>query len=165
MLMQMMSNGGIGGGFSSAVARALGANRHADADALVWHAIVLACAFGLIFTAAAFLGGPILYRAMGGEGPTLTAALTYSGVVFAGSIPIWITALLSSALRGAGNVNVPALVILSGAVILVPLSPTYDVDRGHSAPRAPAQVPARAGSKRAACPTTAAECRRRADPK
>jgi len=123
MLMQMMSNGGIGGGVSSAVARALGANRGADADALIWHAIVLACAFGLIFAAAAFLGGPILYRAMGGEGPTLTAALTYSGVVFAGAIPIWITALLSSALRGAGNVNVPALVILSGAVIHVPLSP------------------------------------------
>lgn len=123
MLMQMMSNGGIGGGVSSAIARALGANLGADADALVWHAIVLACAFGLLFTTAAILGGPILYRSMGGTGATLTAALTYSGVVFAGSIPIWITALLSSALRGAGNVNVPALVILAGAVILIPLSP------------------------------------------
>jgi Na+-driven multidrug efflux pump len=33
MLMQMMSNGGIGGGVSSAVARALGANRGDDAQA------------------------------------------------------------------------------------------------------------------------------------
>ena len=123
MLMQMMSNGGIGGGVSSAVARALGADRRADADALIWHAIVLACAFGFIFMAAALLGGQTLYRVMGGTGSTLTAALTYSGVVFAGSIPIWITALLSSALRGAGNVKVPALVIFSGAVILIPLSP------------------------------------------
>jgi putative MATE family efflux protein len=123
MLMQMMSNGGIGGGVASAVARALGANRRADADALVWHAIILACVFGITFTAAAILGGPILYRAMGGSGSTLTAALTYSGVVFSGAIPIWITALLSSALRGAGNVKVPAIVTLAGAVILVPLSP------------------------------------------
>jgi putative MATE family efflux protein len=123
MLMQMMSNGGIGGGVSSAVARALGADRRADADALIWHAVVLACAFGVLFTAASVLGGPMLYRAMGGTGPALTAALTYSGVVFAGAVPIWIAALLSSALRGAGNVNVPALVIFSGAVILVPLSP------------------------------------------
>lgn len=123
MLMQMMSNGGIGGGVASAIARALGANREADAYALVWHAIVLACGFGIVFAAAAILGGPILYRAMGGTGPTLAAALTYSGIVFAGSIPIWITALLSSALRGAGNVNVPALVTLSGFVILLPLSP------------------------------------------
>jgi Na+-driven multidrug efflux pump len=118
MLMQMMSNGGIGGGVSSAVARALGANRHADADALVWHAIVLACVFGIAFMAAAILGGPILYRAMGGAGSTLTAAVTYSGVVFSGAIPIWVTALLSSALRGAGNVKVPAFVILAGAVSL-----------------------------------------------
>ena len=35
MLMQTMSNGGIGGGVSSAVARALGADRQADAEALV----------------------------------------------------------------------------------------------------------------------------------
>jgi putative MATE family efflux protein len=123
MLMQMMSNGGIGGGVSSAVARALGADRRADADALLWHAIVLAGAFGVVFTAAAILGGPLLYRAMGGSGDTLTAALTYSGIVFAGAVPIWITALLSSALRGAGNVKVPAMVTLAGAAVVLPLSP------------------------------------------
>lgn len=123
MLMQMMSNGGIGGGVASAVARALGANRHADANALVWHSIVVACVFGIAFTTAAFLGGPFLYRSMGGTGATLAAALTYSGIVFAGSVPIWITAVLSSALRGAGNVIVPAFVIFLGAIILLPLSP------------------------------------------
>src|SRR6516162_2182491 len=79
MLMQMMSNGGIGGGVSSAIARALGANRREDADALVWHAVVIAGAFGIAFTTAAIFGGPTLYRAMGGTGPALTAALTYSG--------------------------------------------------------------------------------------
>jgi putative MATE family efflux protein len=123
MLMQMMSNGGIGGGVASAVARALGASRYADADALVWHSFVLACIFGAVFTAAPLLCGSILYQSMGAKGATLTASLTYSGIVFAGSIPIWITALLSSALRGAGNVNVPALVIFLGALILIPLSP------------------------------------------
>jgi putative MATE family efflux protein len=123
MLMQMMSNGGIGGGVASAVARALGANRRADAEALLWHTIVLACGFGFVFAAAAIAGGPALYRAMGGEGPALAAALTYSNIVFAGSIPLWIVALLSAVLRGAGNVRVPALVTLAGAVILIPLSP------------------------------------------
>ncbi|WP_212304093.1 MATE family efflux transporter [Agrobacterium tumefaciens] len=123
MLMQMMSNGGIGGGVSSAVARALGANRHADADGLVWHSIVLATVFGAIFSVAAIFLGPVLYRSMGGTGETLSAALLYSGIVFAGSIPIWITALLSAALRGAGNVNVPALVIIAGAFLLLVLSP------------------------------------------
>src|SRR2546421_5396663 len=42
MLMAMMSNGGVGGGVSSAVARARGAGRAADADALVMHALVIA---------------------------------------------------------------------------------------------------------------------------
>src|SRR5438045_1138777 len=51
MLMQMMSNGGIGGGVSSAVARARGAGRTEDANALVLHALVIAVAFGLLFTA------------------------------------------------------------------------------------------------------------------
>ena len=41
MLMTTMSNGGIGGGVSSAIARAIGAGRQADANALVWHAAVL----------------------------------------------------------------------------------------------------------------------------
>src|SRR6266705_6597906 len=41
MLMTMMSNGGIGGGVSSAVARALGAGRKHDAEALATHAALI----------------------------------------------------------------------------------------------------------------------------
>jgi putative MATE family efflux protein len=123
MLMQMMSNGGIGGGVAAAVARALGANRGEDAQALAWHAMLLACGLGLLFTVGAIAGGPALYRAMGGTDGTLAAALTYSSVVFAGSVPLWIVALLSSALRGAGDVRTPASITLAGAVMLVALSP------------------------------------------
>lgn len=130
MLMQMMSNGGIGGGVSAAVARAMGAGRRADAESLVWHAVVIAVMFGALFSAAAFLFGPLLYYSMGGRDATLMAAMTYSRAVFAGSIPIWITALLSSALRGAGNVTVPAVVIVSGTAVLLALSPLLIFDWG-----------------------------------
>src|ERR1700761_316777 len=41
MLMQMISGGAMGGGISSAIARALGAGRRDDANALVWHALVI----------------------------------------------------------------------------------------------------------------------------
>ena len=41
MLTQMMSAGAMGGGISSAIARALGAGRRADADALALHAVAL----------------------------------------------------------------------------------------------------------------------------
>lgn len=60
---------------------------------------------------------------MGGTGQALEAALRYSGVVFAGAIPIGIAALLAAALRGAGNMKVPAMVTLAGFAILIPLSP------------------------------------------
>ncbi|TMJ87968.1 MAG: hypothetical protein E6G78_10180, partial [Alphaproteobacteria bacterium] len=52
MLMTMMSNGGIGGGVASAVARAIGAGRMRDAEALMGHSVVIAVAFGAVFTAA-----------------------------------------------------------------------------------------------------------------
>lgn len=123
MLMTMMSNGGIGGGVASAVARAIGANRPEEADALVLHALVLAVVFGLLFTAAAICGGPAMYRALGGSEGALSAALTYSNVVFLGAVLIWVVNLLAAALRGAGNVRVPALVSLSGALVTIALSP------------------------------------------
>jgi len=123
MLMQMMSAGAMGGGISSAVARALGANRSADADDLVLHALIISVVFGVVFMAALLPGGAWLYRAMGGEGASLAAALTYSNVVFAGAILIWVFNSLGNVLRGTGNMIVPATVTCVGVVVLVPLSP------------------------------------------
>lgn len=123
MLMQMMANGGIGGGTAAAIARASGAGRYDDANALLWHSIVLACGLGVVFSAVAFLIGSRLYHAMGGTGATLSAAVTYSMVVFSAAVPIWLTAMMSSALRGAGNARFPAVVTISGTFVLLPLSP------------------------------------------
>ncbi|MBA2964885.1 MULTISPECIES: MATE family efflux transporter [Ramlibacter] len=123
MLMQMMSAGAIGGGISSSVARALGARRRDDADALAQHAALLSVVFGLAFTAAALLGGEALYRRMGGDGAVLQVALTYSGWVFAGAVLIWLFNALASVVRGTGNMAVPAIVTCVGTAALVPLSP------------------------------------------
>jgi len=123
MLMTMMSNGGLGSGVSSAVARAIGAGRKDDADAIVFHAIVLAIIFGALFTIGTALGGPALYRALGGQAGALDAALKYSNYLFAGAIAVWIVNLQAAALRGSGNVRVPAIVTLVGALVMIPLSP------------------------------------------
>ena len=123
MLMTMMSNGGIGSGVASAVARAVGAGRKRDADALVLHAIVIAILFGAAFTLGTIRGGPMLYRALGGRSEALDAALQYSNYLFAGAIPVWIVNLQAAALRGSGNVKVPATVTLVGALVLIPTSP------------------------------------------
>ena len=123
MLMQMMSAGAMGGGISSAIARALGSGRRADAAALVPHALAIAIFFGLAFMVAMLGGGLWLYAAMGGSGAALSAATTYSTVVFAGAILVWLFNTLANVIRGTGNMMVPALVTCAGVVVLVPLSP------------------------------------------
>jgi putative MATE family efflux protein len=123
MLMQMMSAGAMGGGISSAIARALGRGSRADADALAVHALVIGLFFGLAFTITLLIGGHWLYVAMGGSGASLAAALTYSSVVFAGAILVWLFNSLANIIRGSGNMATPAIVTCAGVLVLIPLSP------------------------------------------
>jgi putative MATE family efflux protein len=123
MLMQMVSAGALGGGISSAIARALGSGRRDLADALVLHAIVINLALGLLCSTVVLLFGRQIYGAMGGEGAALDAAVTYSNVVFAGNFMLWLMNGMASIIRGTGNMLVPALVICAGVVLLLPLSP------------------------------------------
>jgi putative MATE family efflux protein len=123
MLMQMMSAGAMGGGISAAIARALGAGRRADADALAVHALAIALILGLAFMLAVLGGGRWIYAAMGGSGATLNAALTYSDVVFSGAILVWVFNSLANVVRGTGNMAVPGIITGIGIVALVPLSP------------------------------------------
>src|SRR2546425_3109156 len=109
MLMQMMSAGAMGGGISAAIARALGAGRRAEADALAVHALATAVGFGLLFMLAVLGGGHWLYSAMGGSGASLTAALTYSNVLFSGAILIWVFNSLASVSPRTGNMAGPAI--------------------------------------------------------
>ncbi|MGC2777000.1 MAG: MATE family efflux transporter, partial [Bradyrhizobium sp.] len=88
-----------------------------------FHAIVLAVIAGALFTLATALFGPALYHALGGRAGALDAALSYSNYLFAGAIPVWIVNLQAAALRGSGNVRVPALVTLIGALVMIPASP------------------------------------------
>ena len=123
MLMQMMSAGGMGGGIASAVARAVGGGRHEDAEALALHAVVIALVFGIAFTAAALLGGPALYRAMGGRGAALDAAIAYSNTVFLGAALLWLLNSLANVLRGSGNMVLPAQVLGTGGIGVILLAP------------------------------------------
>lgn len=124
MLMMMMSGGGIGGGISSAVARALGAGDHDKADALALHAVVIAIGLGVLCSLAVLIGGPLIYRALGGEGAALRAALAYSNAIFCGVVFLWLMNCLSAVLRGSGNMMLPAAVLTGGVPVLLVLSPT-----------------------------------------
>ena len=62
MLMQSMSQGAMGGGISSAVARALGAGNAAQANSLALHAVVLNTLLGIICSALLILFSTPLFK-------------------------------------------------------------------------------------------------------
>ncbi len=123
MLMLQMSAGGIGGAATAAVARALGAGRHDDAHRLAQHAMLIALVMAALFMLALLGFGRTVYAAMGGRGAPLEAALAYSNLLFGGAVVIWSTNVLASVVRGAGNMLLPALMLLATALIHLVLCP------------------------------------------
>jgi len=123
MLLQMVSAGAMGGGILSAIARALGAGNRDRANELVWSAVAITVALGAITTVLALAFGPKLYALMGGTGGSLAAAATYSTIVFACAVPLWLFNSFAAVIRGTGNMLFPASVVIAGACFLVPVSP------------------------------------------
>jgi len=121
-LMLNVANGGMGGGVASAMARALGAGREEDARALVLHAMVVALAIGVAFTAFAWTLAPSVYALMGGTGNALRQALAVSNLWFAGAALAWASSFLSALLRGSGNSATPARYGLVASLVYVPLA-------------------------------------------
>jgi len=122
-LVASIAQGAIGGGIVTTVARALGTGRISDASEYAWYAVALSIPLGLATTAAMVALGPSLYGYMGISGNALAIALSYSSTIFAGATLIWMFNLLMAMVRGTGNLRVPVIVVGSGALILVPLSP------------------------------------------
>jgi putative MATE family efflux protein len=122
MLLQMTSAGAMGGGVSSAVARALGAGNPDAARRLVVHALVIALGGGLAFTLLLLGLGRGLYSLLGGREASLEQALAYSHVLFGGAVLVWLANTLASMLRGSGNTLTPALALAGAALVQIPLS-------------------------------------------
>src|SRR5882757_6479205 len=91
MLIQHAAASGMGGGVSSAIARALGA--------------------------------PFVFRWMGGRGEVLSSAFAYANVAFSGAVSICMLNLLGSAVRGTGNMGLPAAVIVGSVIAHILISP------------------------------------------
>jgi len=123
MLMQMMSQGAMGGGISSAVARALGAGDTQMVGQLARHALVLNVLIGCVLALALSFGARPLLSWFGANGAALDAACTYAHVLFAGVPLIWAMNALANVVRGTGNMLVPGIVLCVGALSIIPLSP------------------------------------------
>jgi Na+-driven multidrug efflux pump len=123
MLVLQSTNNGMGTGVSSAVARAIGAGNSERANALVFHAFLLALALGAIFAALMLLGGPSLFRLMGGQDDMLGAALAYAYVALGGAAAICLLNFMGNAVRGTGNMALPAGVLVACVLAHIAISP------------------------------------------
>src|SRR5713101_2662984 len=123
MMVLQTTNSGMGAGVSSAVARALGAGRRDRADALVFHAFLLALVIAAIFSTVLLLGAPFMFRWMGGRDEMLSDALAYANVALGGAVCICVSNLLGNAVRGTGNMSLPAGVLVGCVVAHIAISP------------------------------------------
>ena len=123
MIALQTTNSGMGVGVSSAIARALGARRRDRADALVFHAFLLALAVAAIFSTVFLLGAPFLFRWMGGRDEMLADALAYANVALGGAVVICVSNLLGNAVRGTGNMSLPASVLVGCVLVHIVISP------------------------------------------
>src|SRR5262249_34910770 len=120
---QQVANSSMGGAIASAIARAIGAGRHEDASALVFHAVIIAAGMAALFASVLLIGGPAIYGMMGGAGATRAAALEYSNALFVGALAFWWLSTPTSGVRGAGQAPMLAVFSLAAEALHIALVP------------------------------------------
>jgi putative MATE family efflux protein len=130
MLTQMMSSGAMGGGVSSAISRALGANNIDRACSLAMHALAIGLIAGTAYAIIFVVFGPFFYSILGGRGAVLAEASAFSNVLFLGAIGVWVMNALASVVRGTGNMRVSALVILGSSAVQIVIGGIFGLGFG-----------------------------------
>lgn len=130
MLMQMLSSGAMGGGVSSAVSRALGANDEKRATALALHALSIGAIAGIFFTIMFTLFGGHIFYALGGRGVVLETAQVYARVALTAAVLIWLVNTLASIVRGTGNMLVPSSALLSASLLQIVVGGAFGLGIG-----------------------------------
>ena len=119
MLQNMLSAGAMGGGMSSAISRAIGANDQERANSLAVHSVWIGLFLGTVYMSIMELCGPWFLAALGGHGKALAHAVAYSEVAFLGSIFTWTLNTLASVLRGCGSMKAPSATLFAVAIAQV----------------------------------------------
>jgi putative MATE family efflux protein len=122
ILTQTMSAGAVGGAVTSAIARAIGAGDISRAEKLIWHALAITLFGALFFLIFYILFGRYLLAFLGGTGIALEQAQEYCLVLLAGGLFLWLTGVVGAIFRGMGDMKFPAILMIGGALIQVPLS-------------------------------------------
>ena len=124
MMMQMLSGGAMGGGISSAIARALGGRPARDADALVLHAMIINVALGLaVQHCSGAASADHCTAPSAAKAPRWKRRCAIPTWCSPATCLVWLMNALASVIRGTGNMFVPSVAVCLGVVLLIPLSP------------------------------------------
>ena len=120
MLAAMLSAGAIGGAVSGLTARAIGAGDFQKASSVLVCAVIISVVGGLLMWWLVHQYGFLLYEYASDNQSVNAAAQRYAGLVFPAIIVFWLVNMLSSVLRGTGDMVRPALIatVLLGSYIL-----------------------------------------------
>lgn len=122
MLMQAMSGGALGGAVTSSIARALGKGDQEGAQRLIWHALAVAAGGAAVFLLLFLIAGEALLGFLGGRDEILAQAASYCLIIFSGGLFIWLLGVVGAVFRGMGNMHLPAILMVAGALVQVPLT-------------------------------------------
>ena len=113
ILAGMFSAGAFGGAISGFTARAIGAGDYEEASRVLVCAVLISVIGGLLMWLLVVQFGPFLYE-YASDSPTVTqAAQRYAVLLFPAITAYWLINMLSSVLRGSGDMVRPALVAAS----------------------------------------------------
>ncbi len=117
VVLTAMSFGiGLGAGASAVVGRAIGAGQ-GGVPALSRHVLLLAAGLGLLVAVPAWIGAPVLLRAMGAEGEAHALALLYLRTWLPGLVPLLVGMAALSLLRAAGDTTFQGAALAGAAVL------------------------------------------------
>lgn len=122
MLTQAMSGGAVGGAVTSSIARALGKGDREAAHRLIWHALAICLAGSTLFLLLFLAFGSGLLRLLGGSDAVLGQAATYCLILFSGGLFLWLLGVTGAVFRGMGDMKTPAMLMVAGAFLQVPLT-------------------------------------------
>lgn len=133
-LMQMMAGGAIGGGVTSAIARALGRGDAERASSIAWHALLVGATMSLLFMLVLGAFAAPVFALIGARSAALQGAVQYAHIVFGGAAAIWLTFVSAAILRGTGDTATPSKAITIGSVAQLALSGVLTLGYGPISP-------------------------------
>jgi putative MATE family efflux protein len=129
-LMQMMAGGAIGGGITSAVARAKGSGNLTSAKKIAFNGLLIGMFMSLFYTIILGVFSVQILGLLTDSKDVINGAVKYAKVGFGGAVVTWLFFSLASILRGLGDTYTPAKAIVIAGFLQIIMSGLFTLGFG-----------------------------------